>query len=61
MDTGHTQIFSCLSYLEGIAIASCEQELILQALQYQDKIIGYFEDDNELEILYKRVENFSLI
>lgn len=91
--TGHTQIFSCLSYLEGIAIASGEQELILQALQYQDKIIGYFEDDNELECeegvisfeasseelynrtnsffdeydsneienLYKRVENFSLI
>lgn len=69
--TGHTQIFSCLSYLEGIAIASGEQELIAQALKYQDTIIRFFEDVNEVlieegtvsfdvpsEKIYHRTEEF---
>ena len=46
--TGHTQVFSCLSFLEAVAKNSDRQKLFKLVLEYQDNQIEYFEKDNPI-------------
>lgn len=46
--TGHTQVYSCLSYLPSVASVTKKEHDFKIILQYQDLVITYFESDNVL-------------
>lgn len=46
--TGHTQVYSCLSYLSAIASVAHKENEFEMALEYQDEMISYFENYNTL-------------